>query len=94
MKIIITAAAILATALCGCENKQHKEAPATTLSSTPLKETKALATVSPQITDPVCGMVKDSTWTDCSVIDGDTVWFCSEIEKKAYLANPKKYQAK
>lgn len=45
-----------------------------------------------EVIDPVCGMIKDSTWTDFTVYKGDTVWFCAESEKKAFEANPKKYE--
>lgn len=44
--------------------------------------------------DPVCDMVKDSTWTEYTVNGTDTVWFCSETCKTAYTANPAKYAAK
>lgn len=44
------------------------------------------------ITDPVCGMEKDNTWTDYTIYKGDTVWFCSTPEKDAFLANPAKYE--
>jgi YHS domain-containing protein len=44
-------------------------------------------------TDPVCGMEKDSTWTDYTLINADTVWFCSNTEKETFLANPQKYEA-
>jgi YHS domain-containing protein len=94
MKISIIHAAIVVAGLCACRNKQHEKAHMPALSRTPLKEKKNTIAAAPQITDPVCGMVKDSTWTDFSAVNGDTIWFCSEIEKKAYLANPKKYQAK
>jgi YHS domain-containing protein len=43
------------------------------------------------IIDPVCGMVKDSTWTDYTLYKGDTVWFCAAPEKVAFEANPEKY---
>jgi len=44
--------------------------------------------------DPVCGMVKDSTWSDYTVYKNDTVWFCSSSEKDAFVANPQKYENK
>ena len=46
------------------------------------------------IIDPVCGMIKDSTWIDYTVYIGDTVWFCAESEKRAFEGNPKKYESK
>lgn len=41
--------------------------------------------------DPVCDMVRDETWTDFTVSGADTVWFCAETCKEAYLANPDRY---
>lgn len=44
------------------------------------------------ITDPVCGMEKDTTWTDYTMYKADTVWFCAAAEKTAFLGNPAKYE--
>ncbi len=41
--------------------------------------------------DPVCKMVKDSTWKDYHVYNADTVNFCSETCKTAFIGNPTKY---
>jgi YHS domain-containing protein len=41
--------------------------------------------------DPVCQMVNDGTWTDYTVYNEDTVYFCSETCKDAFVANPGKY---
>jgi YHS domain-containing protein len=41
--------------------------------------------------DPVCNMIKDETWTEYTVNNTDTVWFCSEYCKDAYVANPQKF---
>lgn len=54
-------------------------------------EHKATAGAAGDIIDPVCGMVKDDTWTDYSIYKGDTVWFCAAPEKVAFDANPEKY---
>lgn len=62
-----------------------EEATPSSTGSAPLAMAKA---------DPVCGMEKDSTWTDHVVADGDTTWFCSETCKSAYVGNPKKYMKK
>lgn len=43
------------------------------------------------VIDPVCGMVRDSTWTDYTLYKGDTVWFCAAPEMRAFVANPDKY---
>lgn len=69
--------------------------------STPLKQADAITGMGREgdnspgitaITDPVCGMVKDSTWTDYIFYKGDTVWFCATKEKTAFEANPLKYE--
>lgn len=44
--------------------------------------------------DPVCEMVKDSTWTEYTVHNNDTVWFCSDVCKGVFAKNPEKYVAK
>ena len=42
-------------------------------------------------TCPVCGMVRDSTWTLYSIYKNDTVWFCRPADKTDFDAHPKKY---
>jgi YHS domain-containing protein len=44
--------------------------------------------------DPVCEMEKDNTWTEYSVHNNDTVWFCSGGCKQAFDARPEKYKGK
>lgn len=46
------------------------------------------------ITDPVCGMEKESSWTEYKVNGSDTTWFCSPHCKETYGKNPEKYAAK
>jgi YHS domain-containing protein len=41
--------------------------------------------------DPVCEMEWDSNWTESTVYMGDTIGFCSENCKTAFLARPEKY---
>lgn len=41
--------------------------------------------------DPVCDMVKGDDWTEYTANDTDTTWFCSEVCKGVYNANPDKY---
>ncbi|OJW78557.1 MAG: hypothetical protein BGO69_00795 [Bacteroidetes bacterium 46-16] len=41
--------------------------------------------------DPVCDMPRESEWTDFTVYNNDTIWFCSEGCKKAFIARPGKY---
>lgn len=44
--------------------------------------------------DPVCGMDYDKTWTEFTVNNTDTTWFCSPHCKESYTANPAKYDKK
>lgn len=44
--------------------------------------------------DPVCDMVKGDDWTEFSVTNKDTTWFCSPHCKKTFDKNPKKYTKK
>lgn len=46
------------------------------------------------VTDPVCNMEKDNTWTEYSVTGTDTTWFCSPRCKETYAKNPEKYNKK
>lgn len=41
--------------------------------------------------DPVCDMPRGKTWTDHTIYNLDTVWFCSEGCKMAFEARPNKY---
>ena len=41
--------------------------------------------------DPVCEMAYDKAWTEQTIYNGDTISFCSETCKKAFLGRPTKY---
>ncbi|HTO16204.1 MAG TPA: hypothetical protein VLZ83_10550 [Edaphocola sp.] len=41
--------------------------------------------------DPVCKMVKTDDWTEFTVNNSDTVWFCSPLCKEQYDADPSKF---
>ncbi len=41
--------------------------------------------------DPVCEMPFDKAWTEQTIYNGDTITFCSETCKKAFLGRPTKY---
>lgn len=41
--------------------------------------------------DPVCEMPYDQAWTEQTIYNGDTINFCSETCKKAFLGRPTKY---
>jgi YHS domain-containing protein len=87
MKHLTWLLAIAATGLTACNNTHT---PKSTTTATPMAAASANDKKG-KITDPVCGMEKDSTWTDNTVYKGDTVWFCSAREKQAFLDNPKRY---
>lgn len=82
------ALAIAITALAACNNSAKTIQTSTVSINT---DTTKTVTNSHVKIDPVCGMTKDSTWTDYTIYKGDSVWFCSAAEKQAFIANPKKY---
>jgi len=41
--------------------------------------------------DPVCEMELDNTWTESTVYMNDTIRFCSQNCKMAFVARPEKY---
>lgn len=75
---------------CSCGNTEQ---PATTeAAASPSTETMADANPVPGAKmDPVCEMVYDETWTESTVYMNDTIRFCSENCKTAFLARPEKY---
>jgi len=75
--------------LCSCGNSGK-----TKIASTRETHSTVVVTDTEGFVDPVCGMIKDSTWTDFTIYKGDTVWFCAESEKKAFERNPAKYESK
>ncbi len=84
--LYITVALIFAACNNSTENKTEQS------TATAAEETAkpiAGATI-----DPICEMEKDSTWVDYTVYNNDTVWFCSEVCKGAFLKNPDKYAPK
>lgn len=95
-KLTITAIALAFLASCGNANNDQ---PATATEASAEHDHQghdhnhdhAGIAAAGDIIDPVCGMVKDSTWTDYSLYKGDTVWFCAAPEKVAFDANPEKY---
>jgi YHS domain-containing protein len=80
----VLAFAILAFASCNNTTSEQKEEP-----KTEEHKTETVAAKGPK--DPVCEMEKDNTWTEFSVANNDTTWFCSPHCKEAYAANPGKY---
>lgn len=94
MKQIIPTLLIAAVSFTACSDAGKGHAESTTTADTPAAApAPAGATATKEIIDPICGMVKDDTWTDYSLYKGDTVWFCAAAEKTAFDANPEKYAA-
>ncbi len=81
-------AAILILPFVACNQAQQPSVDSNVTGTTEKAPSASLAQAD---IDPVCGMVRDSTWTDFSLHQGDTVWFCAAIEKKAFDANPGRY---
>lgn len=44
--------------------------------------------------DPVCNMVKTDAWTLSSVVENDTIHFCSPVCKEVFDKNPSEYLKK
>ena len=90
MKQTILLTILSAMSFAACNNASREANKTTDTTVQVLTQPNAVATN--KFTDPVCGMVKDSTWTDYVVGKNDTTWFCSGTDKDAYLGNPKKYK--
>lgn len=90
-KYSFLAGAMLLFAACGekanPEDKTKTEVTSSTTTEQPVSQTGMLK-------DPVCGMEKDSTWTEHIVNGTDTSWFCSPHCKETFAKNPEKYLKK
>jgi len=76
------------TVSCGNNAEQPAQLPV----EQPLAETSMQASADPNAKkDPVCEMAYDTSWTDQTVYNGDTLRFCSEGCKMAFEARPDKY---
>ena len=83
-KISLIIAAALSFAACNdsVKTENHEETHKTETGGT-----TALA----KKTDPVCGMEKDNTWTEFTVTNSDTTWFCSPHCKETFDKEPAKF---
>lgn len=72
-----------------CSTSTGEQQGSATIEKTPPAHTM-VAHSQPQA-DPVCDMPRESEWTDFTVYNNDTIWFCSEGCKKAFMARPGKY---
>ncbi len=79
---------ILATAFAACNNMpQNNTGNAGMAAAT----AKAVNMAAGEEMDPVCEMPYDPEWTEYALHKEDTVHFCSENCKKAFVAKPEKY---
>jgi YHS domain-containing protein len=89
-KYILMAAVLLFTAASCNEaaNNASTEIPA--MPAEPAKTEASKYTKGAKM-DPICEMSWDTSWTEYTVYMNDTVKFCSENCKTAFLARPEKY---
>jgi YHS domain-containing protein len=91
-KYILSAALAIALASCGSNTEQPKE---TEMAAAPVATEAPHADNSAAIKsgkmDPICEMEYDGEWTENTVYMNDTIRFCSEGCKTAFLARPAKY---
>jgi len=89
-KIILAASIALFTISCG--NEKVTDATTETMSG-PAKEEVAVSVedIKAGKVDPVCEMTYDAGWVENTVYMNDTIRFCSENCKTAFVARPDKY---
>ncbi|MFT4062973.1 MAG: YHS domain-containing protein [Edaphocola sp.] len=90
-KICTILAATLMFAACGNSSTKAANEATTPAQEAAQPESNAAATSGAK--DPVCGMEKDAGWTDFSVNNTDTTWFCSPHCKETFDKDPAKYTA-
>ena len=83
-KVLLTAILGLTLAACKEQTPSKPDRPAEAMKS----ETRNTATTN---ADPVCEMAYDTSWTESTVYQNDTIRFCSEQCKNAFIARPAKY---
>ncbi len=93
MKRIFAVLALSSLVFASCNNSsEKKEETAATDTAVAAPATEATASHGP--IDPVCEMDRDTSWTEYTVYNNDTVWFCSDNCKNAFTAHPEKYADK
>ena len=92
MRNILITTAILSSVLFSCTNIEKKKGD--DQQTAPMAVTKETANKPAGKIDPVCEMPYDAAWTDLTIYNGDTIRFCSENCKKAFLVRPAKYVKK
>lgn len=91
--ILLISGLVLSLASCtGNTEKTANAAETTTHSDAKQEEAVAKDPNAPK--DPVCGMDKKADWTEYSVVNKDTTWFCSPHCKETFDKEPAKYAKK
>lgn len=91
--LYISAALLVAACNNSGETKATDNTTVIADSTTISTDTKVAETSKGKI-DPVCEMEQDTSWTEYTVYNNDTIRFCSDVCKGAFLKNPEKYAAK
>ncbi len=89
-KVILVATFAILSVSCGNE----KAADSTTQTITVPAEENTIVSVEDIKSgkfDPVCEMTYDTSWVESTVYMHDTIRFCSENCKTAFVARPEKY---
>lgn len=91
MKNIIFIVSIAFTAL-SCGNEKAAETSSQTMTApTEEKKTVSVEDIKSGKIDPVCEMTYDASWVENTIYMNDTIRFCSENCKTAFVARPEKY---
>ena len=88
-KLALIAFVALSFVACNVSVKTGEDTDAK--NQTAVTEQPATEGVMAKKTDPVCGMEKGDTWTEFSVANKDTTWFCSPHCKESFDKDPAKY---
>jgi YHS domain-containing protein len=86
-RILFVAALFLVSSCNNGESTASVTLPGATESTTTAAQPVLAANI-----DPVCEMTYDTSWTESTVYMNDTVHFCSENCKTAFVAHPEKYK--
>lgn len=91
-KLILFAAALSFGMACNSENKSG-DSGTTTMPAVGEETAKTdnTAKIKAGKFDPVCEMDYDTGWVEMTVYNGDTIRFCSDNCKTAFVAHPEKY---
>jgi YHS domain-containing protein len=90
-RYILTAALAITLASCGNSTEQPKENEMEAAATSDAPHADNSAAIKSGKMDPVCEMDYDGEWTENTVYMNDTIRFCSEGCKTAFLARPAKY---